>query len=170
MSVRGELKSMPVTDFIQWIEMNKKTGVLSLRRHGEDVEKCFCFKEGRIIFVSSRRAGERLGEFLSRNGHIDEEKMTDALFQSRNEGVSFTHYLVEKRIVPKEFLIVAVTQLAEIVLSDILTWEEGWFEFQEGLPEIVMNGPVFLNTSFLILESVRKHDEMMKRKREEGGA
>lgn len=163
MSIRGELKSMPITDLFQWIELNKKTGVLALA--GEKVEKCFCFQDGKIIFVSSKREGERLGEFLAKNGHIDEEKMKEALFESKATGVPFTQYLIENGVVPKEFLIVTIGQLAEIVFSNLLDWKDGRFEFIDGLPDIVVTGPVHISTSFLVFESVRKHDELLKRKK-----
>ena len=159
------MKSMPAPDLFQWLEMNKKTGVLTLTHHERKVEKCICFKGGKIIFVSSRKEGEKLGEFLSRNGHIDEERMKEALFQSKAEGVPFTHYLTEKKIVPREFLIVAIGELAAVIFSDLLDWEDGCFEFSEGLPDIVTSGPVFLDTGHLIFEAVRKHDEIKRREK-----
>jgi len=160
MAITGELKSMPITDLFQWIEMNQKTGVLVLAQ--KKIEKCFCFKEGRIIFVSSKKEGERLGEFLAENGSIDEEKMKEALYRSKDLGVPFTQYLMEHKVVPREFLMVAIEQLAEIIFSDILEWENGKFEFIDGLPDIVVNGPVHINTSFLVFETVRKRDEKRK--------
>lgn len=161
--MKGDLKSVPITDLFQWIEMNNKTGVLVLAR--EKVEKCFCFQDGRIIFVSSKKPGERLGEFLAKNGHIDEEKMKEALFESRGKKMAFTQYLIGNKIVPKEFLIVAVGQLAEIIFMDLLDWTEGRFEFIDGLPDIVAQGPVFLSTSFLVFEAVKKHETVKKKDR-----
>ncbi len=162
MSVTGDLRSKPITDLFQWIEMNNKTGVLVLAQG--KIEKCFCFKEGRIIFVSSKKDGERLGEFLSKNGNIDEEKMKVALIESKKEEVPFTQYLIEKNVVPREFLIVALEQLSEIVFSDILDWDAGSYRFIESLPDIVVNGPIHINTSYLVFEAVRKHDERSKGK------
>lgn len=159
MSLKGDLESMQVSDIFQWVEMNKKTGVLTLSH--EEVNKCFCFKDGKIIFVSSNKEGERFGEFLAKNSHIDEDRLKDALFKSKEAGVPFTHYLIENKIVPREFLIVAIGQLAEIVFTDILNWKSGLFDFNEGLPDIVLNGPALLNTSYLVFESIRKHDEKM---------
>ncbi|MEE9524733.1 MAG: DUF4388 domain-containing protein [Thermodesulfovibrionales bacterium] len=162
MSVKGELRSKPVTDLFQWIEMNNKTGVL-LFAQGK-TEKCFCFKEGKIIFVSSKKDGERLGEFLSKNGNIDEEKMKGALIASKKEEVPFTQYIIDNKVVPREFLIVAIEQLSEIIISDILDWETGTYRFIDGLPDIVINGPIHINTSYLVFEAVRKHDERSKDK------
>jgi hypothetical protein len=162
MSLKGELKSMPITDLFQWIEINKKTGVLALAK--KSVEKCFCFRDGRIIFVSSKKKGERLGEFLEKNGQIDEEKLKEALFESKEKKVPFTQYLIDNKIAPKEFLVVSVGQLAEIIFTDALNWGDGKFEFIDGLPDIVSKGPVFLSTSFLVFESVRKRNEILRGK------
>jgi hypothetical protein len=162
MSVKGELRSKPITDLFLWIEMSNKTGVLVLAQ-GE-AEKCFCFKDGKIIFVSSKKDGERLGEFLSKNGNIDEEKMKGALIASKKEELPFTQYLIEKKVVPREFLIVAIEQLSEIIFSDVLDWDAGNYRFIDGLPDIVINGPIHINTSYLVFEAVRKHDERSKGK------
>jgi hypothetical protein len=160
MSLKGELRSMPIADVFQWIELNRKTGVLAVGLM--EPEKYFCFRDGKVAFVSSKKEGERLGEFLSTNSQIDEEKLKEALFRSREDKVPFTRYLMDKKIVPREFLIVAISQLAEMLLQDILTWEHGIFEFSDGLPEIIANGPVFINTGYIVFESVRKHDESKK--------
>ena len=162
MSLKGELESMSIADVFQWIEMNRKTGILAVGRR--DLEKYFCFRDGKVAFVSSKKEGERLGEYLSKNGQVDEEKMKEALFRSREEGVPFTRYLMDKKIVPREFLMVAISQLAETLFRDILTWEQGVFEFSDGLPDIIANGPVFINTGYVVFESIRKHDESMKGK------
>jgi hypothetical protein len=160
MSYEGDLRSRSVTDIFQRIEMDRETGVLLFTL--DVIEKCFCFKEGRIIFVSSKKEGERLGEFLAKNGNIDEEKMKEALFASKQEAVPFTQYLVENKIVPREFLMVAIEQLSEIAFSDILDWNDGNYRFIRGLPDLVINGPIHINTSYLIFEAVRKRDERAK--------
>ena len=168
MSLKGELRSMPIADVFQWIELNRKTGVLAVGP--VEPEKYFCFRDGKVAFVSSKKEGERLGEFLSKNSQINEEKLKEALFRSQEEKVPFTRYLMDKKIVPREFLIVAIGQLAEMLLQDILTWEQGLFEFSDGLPEIVENGPIFISTGHVVFESVRKHDESKKDKGDPEGS
>ncbi|PNX52626.1 MAG: hypothetical protein BV458_08620 [Thermoplasmata archaeon M9B2D] len=150
----GSLKNMPVQNLFQWIEMSAKTGVLVLWK--EEIEKCFCFKDGRIIFVSSRKEGERLGEFLSMSDEVAEEKMKDALLESNDLKVPFTQYLIENNVVSKEFLEVAVKELAEVIFQDLLTWTDGRFEFFDGLPDIVSQGPVFMSTSYLVFKVYKK--------------
>ncbi len=113
--MKGKLQSMPITEVFQWAEMNEKTGVLVVSKERE--EKCFCFQDGKIIFVSSKKEGERLGEFLSGEGNVEEERMKDALLASQKSGIPFTRYLIENGIVPKEFLIVAIQQLAEKIFE-----------------------------------------------------
>jgi hypothetical protein len=63
----------------------------------------------------------------------------------------------------------AIGQLAEVIFSGIFDWENDWFEFSEGPPEIVNNGPVFLNTGHLVFEAVRKHDKKRKKRRRKRG-
>lgn len=145
---------MPVQNLFQWIEMSAKTGVLVLWK--KEIEKCFCFKDGRIIFVSSRKPGERLGEFLSMNDEIAEEKMKEALVKSYEGNKPFTQYLIENEMLTQEFLEVAVKELAEVIFQDLLTWPDGRFEFIDGLPDIVAHGPVFMSTSYLVFKVYKK--------------
>lgn len=145
---------MPVQNLFQWIEMSAKTGVLVLRK--DEVEKCFCFKDGRIIFVSSRKPGERLGEFLSMNDEVAEERMKEALIESYETKKPFTQYLIENELLTQEFLEVAVKELAEVIFQDLMTWQDGRFEFLDGLPDIVAQGPVLMSTSYLVFKVYKK--------------
>lgn len=61
-NVSGEIDIMALPDVMQWAEVNRKTGTLTFKYQG--ISKMFYFQQGKIIFVSSQKEGERLGEFL----------------------------------------------------------------------------------------------------------
>jgi hypothetical protein len=159
--IKGQLDSLPITDLMQWIDMNRKSGVLFV--HGENSSKCFCFEEGKILLGSSNDASGRLGDFLAGEGHVSMERFTEAVNASREEKVPLIGYLIDSKIIPSEFLKVSIQQLAEDSIMDILSWNEGSFEFVEDLPELFSDSPILLSTNFIVFESVRKHDEVLKK-------
>jgi hypothetical protein len=159
--IKGELGSLPLTDLMQWIEMNKKSGVLFIT--DKKASKCFCFEGGRLLLASSNSEGGRFGDFLSKEGHINIGEIEKAVNVSRKEGVSLIAHLTESKIIPEELMTVVIQQLAEETIAEVLGWQEGSFEFVEELPRLMLQSPVKLNTSFVVFESVRKYDELSKR-------
>lgn len=156
--MNGDLVTCPVADLFRTIETEKRTGVLLLM--GDVAEKCFCFREGGIIFVSSKKQGERLGEFLATRGHVREDDVKRALFHSRDKGIPFTQVLIESGIVAGDLLIEAVEELAATALADVFRWEKGRFEFIDGLPAIVSRGPVFISSRALLDDLLRQSPEI----------
>jgi hypothetical protein len=165
--IKGELGSLPFTDLMQWIEMNRKSGVLFVSMGGAGM--CFCFEGGKLLLASSNSDGGRFGDFLSKEGHINIGEIEKAVDMSRKGGISLIAHLTKNKIVPEELMTVAIQQLAEDTIAEVLGWHEGSFEFVERLPRLMAESPVRLNTSFVVFESVRKYDELSKRT-EKGGA
>jgi hypothetical protein len=150
---------------MQWIDMNKKSGVLFIS--GDSTETCFCFGDGKLLMAASKENGKRFGDILAAEGHVEPEIITKACSESRREGISLLGYLLDKKIMPKEFLSVSVQHMAEERITDVLSLEDGSFEFVEELPNLFMNTPIKLNTNFIVFEAVRKFDEM-HRKHQQG--
>ncbi len=155
--VRGDLSVMPLPDIMQWAELNRKSGTLTIRYRGK--MKRFYLREGKIVFVSSEKRGERLGEFLLENGYIGEARMKEAIRESQRLGVPFTGYLISEGIMERETLEQAIERLAEVILTEALGWEGGEFVFSSAMPPAILNGPIMLNTSFVLLQAVKLCDE-----------
>ena len=161
--IKGQLSSLSITDLMQWIDMNKKSGVLFVSQ-GEN-SKCFCFEEGRLLLSSSRDEGGRFGDFVQKEGFINLEGLKQVVENAKNEERSFIALMIEGNVLPEEFVKVTVETLAEKNIIDILAWEEdGSFQFVEELPKLLSKSPVKLGINFITFEAVRKHDEIMKSK------
>jgi len=158
--IKGQLSSLSITDLMQWIDMNKKSGVLFVERDGSS--NCFCFEEGRLLLASSKEPDGRFGDFLAREGYVPIEEVRKALSSGKEEGRSFIGYLIEHKLMPSEFMKVSIEYLAENIIMDILSWEEGSFQFVEELPRLLTESPVKLGINFITFEAVRKHDEKLK--------
>lgn len=161
--IKGQLSSLSITDLMQWIDMNKKSGVLFVSSNGSS--KCFCFDEGRLLLASSRDEGGRFGDFVQNEGLMNLEGMRSIVNEAKAEERSFIGLMIDKNIIPEEFVKVTVETLAEKNILDILSWDEdGSFQFVEELPKVLSKSPVKLGVNFITFEAVRKHDEVMKKK------
>lgn len=149
---------MPLPDLLQWLESNKKTGELSLS--GKGFSQSFYFEEGSIIFVSSSKKGQRFGEVLAKGGKLNELEVELALVESQKRGVCFTQYLIEENKLPQEQLTENLIQLAEIILMEVVSQPDCRFNFAEILPDVLSKGTIRIATGRLIMNSLRKLDEL----------
>lgn len=160
--IKGQLSSLSITDLLQWIDMNKKSGILFVS--SDRSNKCFCFENGRLLMAAAKEQQHRFGDFLSQETQVPIEMIQGAIKDSQSKGISFITYLVEQKLVPAEFIKVTIEQLAENIILDILDWDEGSFQFVEDLPVLLSKSPVQLGINFITFEAVRKHDEVTKRR------
>jgi hypothetical protein len=159
--IKGNLSSLSITDLMQWIDMNKKSGVLFVSDN--ITSRCFCFEQGKLLMASSNKEGDKFGEYIARESHVGIDAVRTAVMLSRDLGTSFTSYMIDNKMIPSEFLKVAVQQLAEDNITDILSWEDGSFEFVEELPSLLLDSPIVLNMNFIVFEAVRRYDEILKK-------
>lgn len=154
----GSLNFMPLPDLLQWMESSHKSGELTIS--GKGFSQSFYFEEGSIIFVSSSKAGQRFGEVLAKGGKLDDMEVELALVESQKCGVSFTQYLIEENKLPKEILTENLVQLAEIILMEVVSHPDCRFNFTEILPDVLSKGTIRIATGRLIMNSLRKMDEL----------
>jgi len=150
-SIKGDISVMPVTDLLQWIDLTKKTGTIIMSCRG--TEKKIYMENGKIVYVSSNKEGERLGEFIMKNSHLDSEKIKSALIRSQSMKVPFTQMLIDLNYFTADDLELTIIRYAKDLLIDAVSWEDGWFEFIQGIiPSYVTNGTIQLHTTELIFE------------------
>lgn len=158
-SIKGDISVMPLTDLLQWIDLSRKTGTISANSHG--IEKKIYVENGKIVYVSSNKKGERLGEFLHRGLYLEINKIKSALIQSQTMKIPFTQRLIELNYFTKEQLTEIITTCAKELLIDAISWKDGYFEFTEGfIPNDVMNGLIKLNTTEIIFEVFKQLEDM----------
>jgi putative nucleotidyltransferase with HDIG domain len=158
--ISGDISLMPLPDFMQWAETSKKSGALVVSFQG--ISKAFYLQDGKIIFISSQKEGERLGEFFMTTGRLDPKQIELGLRESKRLDVPFTGYLIDQGIIDRSTLEKTMQSLAEIAFADALKWEGGVFEFTDAIPSLILNGPIRLNTSFVVFQSVKMLDEAMR--------
>lgn len=153
-SVKGDLSMMCLTDLLQWGELYDKTGTIIVKGNG--VEKKIYMERGKIVFVSSSKDGERLGEYLHRGSHIDLDKIKTALLQAQSMKIPFTQRLLKMNYFTPAGLRSVIEKHAMEILLDAARWTAGTFDFIQGeLPSDVLTGPVKLNASELIHDMLK---------------
>ena len=161
-SPAGEIKDMTIPWLFQDIRTGKKTGTIVFAHHDE-VCKVY-FKEGDVLFASSNRKEDRLGEFLVRRGKITQEQLVQSAETVSKTGKQLGAVLFEMGALSSQDLVEqAKLQVKEIILR-LFTWRDGHYIFDSGslpLSEII---PLRMSTGDLIIEGVRDLDWKVVRK------
>lgn len=147
---------MPLPDLLQWHEQNRKSAILTLE--APDGNQSIHFDTGQIVFVSSSKKGQQLGEYLERSGHIEHTIVDASLIESRRFKISFTRYLIEEQMLCPEVLTQALTELAEQILLDIIQLENCYFRIMP-LDFAGGDSPIRIETAHLIMDTIRRLDE-----------
>jgi hypothetical protein len=158
--ITGNLKTMQLSELLQWLSLGQKTGTLLIDGHG--VEKRIYFQTGRINSSSSSDQREYLGHFLVSHGYITEEELKMAMEVQEESNILLGKILVMINAISEPDLLRLMRKKAEESIFDVFLWEEGNFEFVDGeLPELKMV-PLSLDVTGIIMEGLRRYDEWQR--------
>lgn len=138
--IAGDLSLMSLQDLMQWAQEKTLSGTLKILQ--EKTEKKFYLQEGKLLFVTSNEQGERVAEFLGGTGLIPAQLIRDLITESRNLGIPFTGHLLNRKVIARDQLETAISQLATLALARSLKWQEGSFVFTTTLPPTILDGPI----------------------------
>ncbi|MDA8326577.1 MAG: DUF4388 domain-containing protein [Nitrospiraceae bacterium] len=158
MALEGTLKEFGLTDILQLIYYQRKTGILTVEA-GFDRVRIF-FYEGNIVFVeSSKRAESRMGKLLLKKGLIKGEDLENALRQQKTTGAKLGNILVRIDAISADSLKETLVQQFTELISYLFTWRQGRYEFKpQGIP-IDKDVPISLDTQHILMEGLRILDE-----------
>lgn len=160
MGISGNLKTMQLSELLQWLSLGQKTGTLLIEGHG--VEKRVYFQGGRINSSSSSDQREYLGHFLVSHGYITEEELKMAMEVQEESNILLGRILVMINAINETDLLRLMRKKAEESIYDIFLWEDGNFEFVDGeLPDLKMV-PLSLDVTGIIMEGMRRYDEWQR--------
>ena len=130
MALTGTLGDFSLTDVLQLIGLQRKSGVLYLHRGEEQVS--IGFDSGRVVSAeSNRRPAEfKVGQLLVRTGKLTEERLNEALRRQQATLQRLGHVLVESNWVDKETvrrqLLLQITE----TIYDLFRWKDGEYDFR----------------------------------------
>jgi hypothetical protein len=160
MGISGNLKTMQLSELLQWLSLGQKTGTLIIEGHG--VEKRVHFQGGRINSSSSSDQREYLGHFLVSHGYITEEELKMAMEVQEESHILLGRILVMINAINETDLLRLLRKKAEESIYDMFVWEDANFEFVEGkLPDLKMV-PLSLDITGIIMEGMRRYDEWQR--------
>ncbi|WP_316347116.1 DUF4388 domain-containing protein [Desulfuromonas acetoxidans] len=150
------LGSVAIADVLSFFNMFRQTGILYLDI--PDGNRQVFFQDGEIIFATSQRVEENLGEILCEIGKLERSQLS----QVRSElgpGDSLSKVLVKKNLVAARDLWLATRQQVETIVYNLFSCEEGSCYFAAGdlnRDDIVK---LSMSTQNLIMEGLRRVDE-----------
>lgn len=144
-------------DIIGFVSSSQWTGTLTAVS-GEKRRELF-FDKGSLRMATSNDKGDRLGELMHRLGKITKSQLEDAV-RSMEPDQRIGEVLIESGAsTTTEIFKMIHTQVEEIFYAT-LVMGEGTFHFVEGLELGELPAFISLDTNNLLLEGVRRIDEM----------
>lgn len=160
MGITGNLKTMELSELLQWLSQGRKTGTLYIS--AKNIEKKIFFEKGDIVSSAASDPKEHLGHFLVSHGFLDEETLAKAMDMQEANRMLLGKILVTIGAISEEDLERMLRLKAEESIYDIFTWPEGDFRFIDGeLPAYTMV-PLSISAAHLILEGHRRLDEWQR--------
>jgi len=136
------------------MELHRQGATGSLKVEGPTYQKALYFRGGRILFGSSNDPKDQLGSILIESGKITPEQLEDVNTKV-GPGNPLAKVLAESGFVSQRELSDAARAKVERILSDVLSYDTGAFDFEDG---VLPKGAVDLKlaTDKLVLASVRR--------------
>ncbi len=125
----GRLEDLSLTDIFQVLSLGRRTGKLTLTKRKQ--QGLIVFLNGGIVYCQSNSVHETLGSILVNRHMIDESTLLAALDQQQaGEERPLGSILVEMGSITQETLQKIVREQVKTVLSELLSWESGVFQFE----------------------------------------
>jgi hypothetical protein len=163
MEFSGRLAAFPPGDLLQWAKNDRRTGALVVRR--SDREKRVYFYNGEIVGCLSTDPAEFYGQYLLLNGHLDQDKLFQALSHCTVHGGRLGTALLDLGILSPEMIQTTLRQQIEDLVCDLFLWERGVFYFQSEMPPEEEILPEPIHTVGLAMEGSRWLDEYRRMRR-----
>jgi hypothetical protein len=159
MALQGTLRDFSITEIIQLIGQQLKTGILKIHRGKNSVE--IYFLDGMVVHVFSNYRGKKdlIGEILVKAQLITEEQLERVLRIQRETLKYLGEILVELQLLTKDDVLKVISTQIYETIYDLFWWEDGTFSFDLKLVESYKKIPFALSTEQVLLNILRMVDE-----------
>jgi hypothetical protein len=136
------------------VDLHRQGATGSLKVEGPTHQKALYLRGGRILFGSSNDPRDQLGAILVESGKLTAEQLED-VNKKVGPGNPLARALSDSGIVSQRELSEAARAKVERILSDVLSYPAGSFEFEDGvLPKGAVD--LKLSTERLFVTAVRR--------------
>ena len=156
--ISGSLSAMPLTDIFQFVELNKKSGILVVRFE-HDRHSVF-FDKGLIIAASSSDPNDHIWPYLVRDGKLSVEELKDIPSAQMSSAHAFGRFCLLKKMITEEELTGYIEEQTSEIIYNLLLMEEGTFHFYKNCPSVHHFIPVRLNIQETVLKGLKRKDEI----------
>ncbi len=163
MELSGRLASFPIGDILQWVNHERRTGSLVVRRSRR--EKRIFLRNGEVVGCLSDDPAEYYGQHLLLNGHLDEGSLVKALRYCKMQETRLGVALRNLGLLSPEKVQATLRSQIEDSICDLFLWRTGVFYFQAGDPVAEEILPEPIHTYGMILEGTRWIDETHRMRR-----
>ncbi len=114
------------------VSLHQQGATGSLKVDGPNYQKALYFRGGRVLFGSSNDPRDQLGAILVESGRLTPEQLEDVNAKV-GPGSPLAKVLAESGFVSQRELSEAARTKVELILADVLAYESGSFEFEDGV-------------------------------------
>lgn len=128
--MRGSIEDFKISEIIQLIGQQSKTGIMTVRKNNKEVR--IFFVNGNVVRVEPDRSDHKMlmGEMLITSGKLTREQLENALEEQRGTVQYLGEILLKRKLVTKEDIQTVIqTQIYETIYN-LFQWKEGVFEFE----------------------------------------
>lgn len=165
LDLQGNIERFTLPEIFQLVSSGRKTGTLGIQRD-DDIVMVY-FKNGSVIYSYGPRKTYHLGRMLVEKGRITPEQLDEAINEQAHQqaaGKRLGQILIDKNYIDRVDLEEVIRRQVEELIYSLMSWERGSFKFYENQfpteEEIVVN----LSTENIVLEGMRRLDEMTRLK------
>ncbi len=129
MAIQGTLKTMSLTDLLQFLAAGRKSGTLQFDLG--KITKQVYFQKGLIVGSKSNDPREYLGQVLLHYGKVDESQLQTAREAQRTSGAKLGEVLVQQGFLTESEVLGVLKTRTLDAIYDLFVWTEGQFEFYD---------------------------------------
>jgi hypothetical protein len=162
MAIEGPLRELGIHDVFQLLDLSRKTGVLRVTSDLRHNVGTVYFENGAIVFAEIKSNPHPLGALLLRTGKITEADLERARDMQQRQGDSrrIGQILVSLGAITQRELQRQIRFQIEEVVFELMSWNEGYFSFNEGGTfELSADSTVRIPVEALLMEGARRIDE-----------
>jgi hypothetical protein len=155
----GEVRAPgALCDVVSTIAQGAYTGELTVFE--DDSVRAVHFDHGNVVWASSNREGERLGEILWRFGAITRAQLDEVVASAEKTGKRVGEAAIELEFVEPEELFLMMGRQVEEIFYAAVHLARATFFFFDGLDEAKIARRLHLGTGQLLMEAARRVDEL----------
>ena len=160
MAIEGPRRELGIHDVFQLLDLSRKTGTLRVTSDLRDDEGVVLFDGGRVIHASVRSHPTSIERILRHAGKVSDPDMALAASLEPLPGEGLGDRLVRAGVITQRELERQLRLAIESVVFELLSWQEGFFSFEErAVSDVPLDARIRISTESLLMEGARRIDE-----------